>query len=118
MSVETLLLLAVFVLLPIVEQLIKRARQRAAAAAAAAAARPRPVRAVPVGPPPATITSSSAVDERPRLPARSPRRSRYAWLASGGGLRSVDALRQAMAMRVILGPCRALESDGDVDRLA
>lgn len=118
MSVEALLLVALFVLLPIVEQLIKRARrQRDEAEQAAAAARPRAVPAIPVEPPLEAMPSPpAAVEERPRPPVRPPRRSRPVRIAPGDSLRSVGGLRQAMVTRIILGPCRALEDDGDAGK--
>ncbi|MGE0866031.1 MAG: hypothetical protein AB7P34_19185 [Vicinamibacterales bacterium] len=115
---ESLLLLALFLLLPLVEQLVKFVRRRAEAAPAASGPPPAPVMA---GPPPVEETARRPLRVGPRPsaplptsrplappavpPPGAPRRGAKRWLHSRTGL------RRAVVLMTILGPCRALEPD-------
>lgn len=115
---ESLLLLALFLLLPLVEQLVKLVRRRADTAPAGSGPPPA---AVIAGPPPVEETNRRPVRtaQRPGAPlpasrplapqpvpqAAPPRRGAKRWLHSRTGL------RRAMVLMTILGPCRALEPD-------
>jgi hypothetical protein len=111
MSVEALWLVALFIGLPLIEQVITRARRRRAVVAAEAkrgdvqqTALDRPRDAVPPQPPIPRPVARLAASLQP---------SRTAFRARRDRLRRIGEVREAMAMRVILGPCRALDARGD-----
>lgn len=115
MSVEALLLLALFIGLPLIEQVIKQARRRRAvlAAEAEAAAKRGGVQRTALERPPDAVPPQLTI---PRSIARltpSPQRPRAQVGARRDRLRRVGELREAIVMRVILGPCRALDVRGD-----
>jgi hypothetical protein len=107
-SLEWLLLLAFFVLLPLVERLLRTAREQRAARrpeqpqaarpAAPSPVMPRPQRAeqpVPRRPPAAAILAPPQRQGRPRV-------------AAVADLLHAVGLRRAIIVMTILGPCRAL----------
>ena len=111
MSLEALLLLALFVLLPVIEQLIARARRRAAVVTEAkAAAKPQVIASLPAAPVLVASASPEPSLERARRQSPSPRRSRIGARTRRERLRHHDVLREGMVVRIILGPCRALDS--------
>lgn len=115
---ESLLLLALFLLLPLIEQLVKFARRRVEAAAPGSGQSPAPIPDLPPAiaetgrrqlratarpsPPLSAPRQDSPATVPP--PARRRRRARQ-WLHSPAGL------RRAVVLMTILGPCRALEAD-------
>jgi len=119
MSVESWILLALFVLLPLIERLVlaaRRRRERATAERPEAGverpplmvpeARPQPVvmplpPAAPARPKPVTATPRLRAPPRPSVVAARAR------AASPGSPYRRD-LRRAMVMAAVLGPCRAL----------
>jgi len=118
-SFEWLLLLVFFVLLPLVERLLRAARQQQDAAAPEPPGAPRP-QAPPLPlplprpvAPPLSMPRPRAGQARPRhppavtkpAPARRPVMRRPAMAAD---LRHAPALRRAIVLMTILGPCRAL----------
>ena len=114
MSIEALLLFALFVLVPVIEQLIARARRRRAERnTAETRAEPDAVRSLPVDAPPTPTAIASAGPvphppaRQPSLPRQSRNRSSTTWRER---LRRPDHLREAMIMRIVLGPCRALHA--------
>ena len=111
MSLEALLLLALFVLLPVIEQLIARARRRAAVVTEAkAAAKPQVVASLPAAPALVASALPEPIPERPPRQLSSRRRSRTTPRTRRERLRHHDFLREGMVVRIILGPCRALDS--------
>lgn len=110
MSLEALLLFALFVLVPVLEQLITRARRRRAdATTAETRAEPDVVPSLPVEPPTGSA-SAAPVPEPPSRPPSLPRRLRNRSTTRRERLRRPDQLREAMIMRIVLGPCRARSS--------
>lgn len=129
MSLELLLLLAVFVLLPLIQQLLRAARQRDRRAPERAERQPlrtpQPpahaplprTRAVPPLPETARHAASDAMTARGLTPARetagpvtlalTPHRSTRRRTAVVG-LRNLLDLRRAIVLMAILGPCRAI----------
>lgn len=137
MSFETLLLLAVFILLPVIQQLVRAAQERnrrklEAAAESPAARRPPPQQGptpprelrpgAPSVPPPAaalsrgwppaaitrTLTPAGAADNGEVLPGR---RSTPRQTMIAGRRNRLD-LRRAIVHMTILGPCRATNPCG------
>ncbi len=133
MSFEGFLLFAFFILLPLIERLIRSARQRQAGTPAPSTT--RPVRTAPPAPRPPVAESSPPMASLPDIPpvpvsarenasiedapvrpiAREPRRK--APIAPRAPLRGLDRLfgkprdlRRAVVLMTILGPCRALEN--------
>lgn len=135
MSIETILLLVFFLLVPLIERLIRAQRERQPAEeerqAPPAAPRPErqprrrepaieahgPLEGVPT---PATLVGTQG--DRTRQPHR---RDIRAAISAGGqrpqpkpgtppalaGLRNRRELRRAVVLMTILGPCRAAEAD-------
>ena len=107
MSIETLLFLAFFILLPVLERLLRAWRRPAEAAAEAP---PRPSRAA--GLPPTTVppVPASAVVRRPPPRAlAAPDAGRPARRRTvARDLRGPRTLRRAVMLAAILGPCRAI----------
>jgi hypothetical protein len=111
MSFEALLLLALFVLLPVIEQLIARARRREAVVTETkAAAKPQVITSLPAAPALAAPAAPEPVPERPPRQLSSPRRSRTGARTRRERLRRRDVLREGIVVRIILGPCKALDS--------
>jgi len=124
MSVESWILLALFVLLPVIERLVlaaRRRRERATAERPEAGGerppvmvreeRPEPVvmprpLAAPARPTPVTATPRLRAPQRPSVVAARAR------VASPGSPYRRD-LRRAMVMAAVLGPCRALSPYDD-----
>ena len=122
MSIEQILLLVVFVVLPLVQYLLRTARERDGRKPEQAEGPQSPPDAplpVPTGPPLApaarhTLSDAMAVRERtprrdaappvvlPPAPRRSARRR-----AAVVDLRDPNDLRRAIVLTTILGPCRA-----------
>jgi hypothetical protein len=112
MSVEALLLLALFVGLPLIEQMIKRARRQRAVLATEAAPKRGDVQRTALERPPDAVLPPPVPRPAARL-APSPQRSRTTFRTRRDRLRRVGEVREAMVMRIILGPCRALDARGD-----
>jgi hypothetical protein len=126
MSLEGLLLLALFILLPLIERMLRAARRADGDAPDRGAHVPRPA-SRPSIPPPAP--QRQAPTDAPVLPpadippvpaSPAPRRSPRPPLAAAGTRRAVRrgsrveelrtplALRRAVVLTTILGPCRAV----------
>jgi len=80
--------------------------------------RPQPVRHEPVPPAPPVVagpahTMRSARAPKPAVIARAARVHRRQSRAARSGLANRADLRQAVVQMTILGPCRALQTDGD-----
>lgn len=136
MSLETVLLLALFILLPLIERLVSSARQRNQGAAVPSDGRPASAgqTAIPepqppgVGPPrhppavppiPAnarqpvsaavvTPVHGLAPDAGRRETSPPTARERERQRSAAAGLGSPLALRRAIVLTTILGPCRAM----------
>lgn len=126
MSIEALLLLAVFILLPIIERILRAARGPDGDTPDQRADVPRPASRPSIPPP--TPQRQPPMDARvpppadvPQVPARpAPRRSPRHSLAAAGAPRAVRsgsrveelrtplALRRAVVLTTILGPCRSV----------
>jgi hypothetical protein len=125
-SLELLLLLAAFVLLPLIQQLLRAAQAREPPTPEPAEKRPprppvqAPPRTLAVPPPPgaARDAASDALIARgrtpalktagPVTPALTPHRSARRRRAAALGLRNRLDLRRAIVRMAILGPCRAM----------
>jgi hypothetical protein len=126
MSIEALLLLAAFILLPIIERMLRAARRPDGDTPDQGTDVPRPASRPSIPPPtpqrqPPTDARVSPPADVPQVPARpAPRRSPRPPRAAAGAPRAVRsgsrveelhtprALRRAVVLTTILGPCRAV----------
>jgi hypothetical protein len=123
-SVEALVLLALFIVLPLIQQLIQATRQRnqrppepAGRQGPGTLARtpPPPELAVPPLPDTTPHTASDAISAGGRIPApdggggvtRAPTPHRTMGRGTTAGLRTRRDLRRAIVLVAMLGPCRA-----------
>ena len=123
MSIETLILLALFIVLPLIQQLIRATRQRNHRPPAPTEMRPprtpartpQPELTVPpplktTPPAPSDATRASAPVSAPHAGGRvtiTPTPHRTMGQRAAVGLRTRRDLRQAIVLVAILGPCRA-----------
>jgi hypothetical protein len=123
-SVEALVLLALFIVLPLIQQLIRAARQRNQGPTESAGRQspgthartpPQPELAVPPLPDTTPQTASDAIPTGGRMPAPdagrpvtlAPTPHRTIGRGTMAGLRTRRDLRRAIVLAAILGPCRA-----------
>lgn len=113
---EQLILLAIFLLVGLLNVVIRWLRQRADASSPETGSSPPPTLGLPpaartVVPPPAQPTAPAVRAARPPV-SRPPQPRRRP--AAGGRLHGRADLRRAIVAMTVLGPCRALEDEGNV----
>jgi hypothetical protein len=125
MSVETLILLAFFVLLPLLQRLLAQARERNRPTPQPAHRGPLPTsppaarvpREPPVPIPPLPALEAARFGMHQAAPAREATPAPAALIGPQGGLRGVASamlrtrldLRRAVTAAAIIGPCRAVD---------
>jgi len=107
-SLEWLFLLAFFVLLPLIERLLRTARQQRAARRPEQPPAARPPAPSPVIPRPQRAEQPVPRREPAAVALAPPRRQGRQGAAAVADLRHAVGLRRAIIVRTILGPCRAL----------